>query len=167
MRDPTELIYVSYCILIVLSIVLYFMLRAENKRREALGLDEEDRNRLAFQDLTDKENLWFRYVLWGFSCAAFVSLRLHTKSSFSYFRAGIGYYNIDRRGSPLSLPVVRYSRDFFPLTTPGPIWVSVPRAGLDRKSVFHPALNYYSTDYVSSFDSTYKYWREHRVAAAR
>lgn len=63
MRDPTELIYVSYCILIVLSIVLYFMLRAENKRREALGLDEEDRNRLAFQDLTDKENLWFRYVL--------------------------------------------------------------------------------------------------------
>ncbi|KAK4697720.1 hypothetical protein P7C71_g418, partial [Lecanoromycetidae sp. Uapishka_2] len=54
---------ICYCIVIVLAVVLYVVLRAENKRRESLRLDEEGRDRLAFQDLTDKENPYFRYVL--------------------------------------------------------------------------------------------------------
>ena len=53
----------SYCIVIVLAVVLYLFLRAENKRREGLRLDEEEREKMAFQDLTDKQNLWFRYAL--------------------------------------------------------------------------------------------------------
>ena len=53
----------SYCIVIVLAITLYFVLRTENKRRDALELNDEDRDRLAFKDLTDKENPYFRYVL--------------------------------------------------------------------------------------------------------
>jgi len=53
----------SYCIVIVLAVVLYVVLRTENKRRESLRLDEEGRDRLAFLDLTDKTNLYFRYVL--------------------------------------------------------------------------------------------------------
>lgn len=53
----------SYCITIVCASALYFLLRRENKRREALGLDESERDRLAFKDLTDKENSYFRYVL--------------------------------------------------------------------------------------------------------
>ena len=43
--------------------VLYLVLPRENKRRESLGLDDEGCDRLAFQDLTDKENPYFRYVL--------------------------------------------------------------------------------------------------------
>jgi len=43
--------------------MLYLVLRAENKRRESLRVDEEERDRLAFQDLTDRENPYFRYVL--------------------------------------------------------------------------------------------------------
>lgn len=42
---------------------LHFVLRVENKRRESLRVDEEERDRLAFLDLTDKENAYFRYVL--------------------------------------------------------------------------------------------------------
>ena len=58
------LIYVpSYCIVIVLATILYLVLRTENKRRESLGLDDDGRDRMAFQDLTDKENPYFRYVL--------------------------------------------------------------------------------------------------------
>ena len=53
----------SYCIVIVLAITLYILLRAENKRRDALQLNEGDCDRLAFEDLTDKENPYFRYVL--------------------------------------------------------------------------------------------------------
>ena len=53
----------SYCIVIILAVVLYLVLRAENKRRESLRLDEEERDRLAFQDLTDIENRYFQYVL--------------------------------------------------------------------------------------------------------
>ena len=53
----------SYCILIVLAGVLYVLLRRENSRRASLQLNEEDRDRLAFMDLTDKENPYFRYVL--------------------------------------------------------------------------------------------------------
>ncbi|MCJ1454410.1 hypothetical protein MMC28_004763 [Mycoblastus sanguinarius] len=54
---------ICYCIVIVLAFVLYSVLRSENKRRESLRLNEEDRDRLAFKDLTDKENPYFRYVL--------------------------------------------------------------------------------------------------------
>lgn len=43
--------------------ILYFVLDVENKRRESLRVDEEERDRLAFMDLTDKENPYFRYVL--------------------------------------------------------------------------------------------------------
>lgn len=39
------------------------VLRAENKRRESLRQDDDERDQLAFQDLTDKENPYFRYVL--------------------------------------------------------------------------------------------------------
>lgn len=42
---------------------LYYVLYKENKRRESLRVDEEERDRLAFMDLTDKENPYFRYVL--------------------------------------------------------------------------------------------------------
>lgn len=35
----------------------------ENRRRERLSLDDSEKNSLAFKDLTDKENPYFRYVL--------------------------------------------------------------------------------------------------------
>jgi len=35
----------------------------ENKARESLELDEMLRDKIAFDDLTDKENPFFRYVL--------------------------------------------------------------------------------------------------------
>ncbi|KAI9698809.1 MAG: hypothetical protein M1836_003919 [Candelina mexicana] len=55
---------ICYCVVIVLAIALYLILRAENKRRDALpSLSEEERDRLAFRDMTDKENPYFRYVL--------------------------------------------------------------------------------------------------------
>lgn len=52
----------SYIICIVASTTLYFVLRAENKKKMALPDDETERAKLAFQDLTDKENPYFRYV---------------------------------------------------------------------------------------------------------
>lgn len=52
----------SYVICIVASIALYFVLRAENKKKEATPEDETERAKLAFQDLTDKENPYFQYV---------------------------------------------------------------------------------------------------------
>lgn len=42
---------------------LYFVLAVENKRRESLRVDEEERDGLGFMDLTDRENPYFRYVL--------------------------------------------------------------------------------------------------------
>ncbi|KAF2815379.1 MFS general substrate transporter [Mytilinidion resinicola] len=53
---------ICYCITILLSSVLYVLLRRENRRRGRLGLDEREGDRMAFKDLTDKENLHFRYV---------------------------------------------------------------------------------------------------------
>jgi hypothetical protein len=44
-------------------VALYYVLWRENKRRETLPLNEEERDKLAFMDLTDKENPYFRYVL--------------------------------------------------------------------------------------------------------
>lgn len=72
---------IFYCITIVASLALYFVMWRENKRRERLPVNEEEANRLAFLDLTDKyerlrilfswinadclqrENPYFRYVL--------------------------------------------------------------------------------------------------------
>ncbi|TKA80529.1 hypothetical protein B0A49_01020 [Cryomyces minteri] len=54
---------ICYCITIASSITLYFVLKRENTRRDALQLSEEDRDRHAFDDLTDKQNPYFRYAL--------------------------------------------------------------------------------------------------------
>ncbi|KAK1144076.1 hypothetical protein N8T08_005738 [Aspergillus melleus] len=53
---------ICYCITILAASALYVVLSRENKRRYTLGLEESERDRLAFKDLTDKENLHFRYV---------------------------------------------------------------------------------------------------------
>lgn len=53
----------SYCITIASAVALYVVLWRENKRRDALPVDEEERDKFAFMDLTDKENPYFRYVL--------------------------------------------------------------------------------------------------------
>jgi hypothetical protein len=42
---------------------LYFVLARENRRRATLELNDVDRDKLAFQDLTDKENIYFKYML--------------------------------------------------------------------------------------------------------
>lgn len=41
---------------------LAFVLRRENKIKSPYALDENVRAKLAFQDLTDKENPYFEYV---------------------------------------------------------------------------------------------------------
>jgi len=38
------------------------ILARENKKRDAAPVNEEERAKLAFQDLTDMENPYFRYV---------------------------------------------------------------------------------------------------------
>jgi hypothetical protein len=43
--------------------LLYIVLYRENKARDRLELNEEDKARMAFKDLTDKENKFFRYAL--------------------------------------------------------------------------------------------------------
>lgn len=53
----------SYCITIAASVVFYGVLWRENKKREGYVGNEEDRDKNAFLDLTDKENPYFRYVL--------------------------------------------------------------------------------------------------------
>ncbi len=55
--------YSSYCITIVSSIVLYIVLARENKLRVAFEGNDVDRDKMAFQDLTDKENPYFMYML--------------------------------------------------------------------------------------------------------
>ena len=54
---------ICYCITIVAAGALYVVLRRENGKREGLPVDEDERDRCAFMDLTDKENRYFRYVL--------------------------------------------------------------------------------------------------------
>ena len=54
---------ICYCIVIVLAAILWVLLRRENARRDAVPKSEEARDKLAFQDLTDGENAYFRYVL--------------------------------------------------------------------------------------------------------
>lgn len=51
-----------YTLLVVLSVVLYVMFSRENKRRDELDLDQAEGERIAFNDLTDKENMYFRYA---------------------------------------------------------------------------------------------------------
>ncbi|CAK7219663.1 hypothetical protein SCUCBS95973_003894 [Sporothrix curviconia] len=58
----------SFCAVIVLLVVLYFMYVAENRRRDqdAAGtppMTEDERMRTAFHDFTDKENRIMRYAL--------------------------------------------------------------------------------------------------------
>ncbi|KAJ5560442.1 hypothetical protein N7513_002841 [Penicillium frequentans] len=54
---------ICYCITIAAAVALYVVLWRENKAREKLELDEVLRDKIAFDDLTDKENPFFRYVL--------------------------------------------------------------------------------------------------------
>ncbi|CAI6094581.1 unnamed protein product [Clonostachys chloroleuca] len=53
---------ICYVICILASLTLYAVLRNENKKRDQIPVDETERAKLAFQDLTDKENPYFRYV---------------------------------------------------------------------------------------------------------
>ncbi|KAF2461991.1 major facilitator superfamily domain-containing protein [Lineolata rhizophorae] len=54
-----------YIITILASVALYYVMWAENRRRDRAMpvIDEEERDKLAFSDLTDKQNPYFRYVL--------------------------------------------------------------------------------------------------------
>lgn len=45
----------SYCITIAAALALRIVLSRENKKREDYIVNEEERDRLAFMDLTDKE----------------------------------------------------------------------------------------------------------------
>lgn len=62
-RDDAPNLQRSYIICILAATALYLVLRSENKRRESVPEDETERAKLAFLDLTDKENPYFRYVL--------------------------------------------------------------------------------------------------------
>ena len=53
----------SYSITIAAAVTLYVVLLRENQKRDGMAVDEEERDRVAFLDLTDKENRYFRYVL--------------------------------------------------------------------------------------------------------
>ncbi|KKK23400.1 putative MFS transporter, partial [Aspergillus ochraceoroseus] len=54
---------ICYCIVIAAATALYVVLWRENRKRAAMDLDESQRDKMAFQDLTDKQNPFFRYVL--------------------------------------------------------------------------------------------------------
>ncbi|OCL01551.1 allantoate transport protein [Glonium stellatum] len=58
-----EGLIICYCVTIAAATALYVILWRENKRREAYPINEDERDKLAFRDLTDKENPYFRYVL--------------------------------------------------------------------------------------------------------
>lgn len=55
---------VCYCLLVGLCAVLWWLYRRENARREELTRewDVREKERVGFDDLTDGENLWFRYA---------------------------------------------------------------------------------------------------------
>ncbi|KAH8174510.1 major facilitator superfamily protein [Sarocladium implicatum] len=55
--------YPDYVFAMLCATSLYVILYRENKARERLELNEEDKARMAFKDLTDKENKFFRYAL--------------------------------------------------------------------------------------------------------
>lgn len=54
---------ICYCITIAAAVALYYVLWRENKKRDTVPINEEERDKFAFMDLTDKENPYFRYVL--------------------------------------------------------------------------------------------------------
>ncbi|KAJ9311979.1 hypothetical protein DTO271D3_7826 [Paecilomyces variotii] len=54
---------ICYVITVIAALILYFVLWRANKQKERLDVDENSRDRIAFHDLTDKENPFFRYVL--------------------------------------------------------------------------------------------------------
>ncbi|KAJ6020415.1 hypothetical protein N7540_005919 [Penicillium herquei] len=54
---------ICYCITIAAAVALYVILWRENRRRDEMELDEVLRDKIAFDDLTDKQNPFFRYVL--------------------------------------------------------------------------------------------------------
>ncbi|SPQ26862.1 98ac46a9-53b3-4fc8-b764-45c418df2c43 [Thermothielavioides terrestris] len=55
---------ICYLICIIASATLYAVLAAANRKKKAAGQeDEAERAKLAFQDLTDMQNPYFRYVL--------------------------------------------------------------------------------------------------------
>ncbi|KAJ5110253.1 hypothetical protein N7532_002898 [Penicillium argentinense] len=56
-------IIICYCITIAAAVALYAVLWKENRSRESLELDEVHRDKIAFDDLTDRQNPYFRYVL--------------------------------------------------------------------------------------------------------
>lgn len=60
-RNDTNVVH-SYVICILAAATLYFVLRRENQKRRQVPVDEAERDKLAFQDLTDKENPYFVYV---------------------------------------------------------------------------------------------------------
>jgi cbb3-type cytochrome oxidase subunit 3 len=64
-RTSVEIVtdFASFSITIVSAATLYFILWKENKRRAALALNDVDRDKFAFHDLTDKENPYFTYML--------------------------------------------------------------------------------------------------------
>jgi hypothetical protein len=53
----------SYCITIAAAVALYLVLWRENRNRDKMELDEVQRDKIAFDDLTDKQNPFFRYAL--------------------------------------------------------------------------------------------------------
>ncbi|KAK4242783.1 major facilitator superfamily domain-containing protein [Achaetomium macrosporum] len=55
---------ICYIICIAASVALYVVLKVANKKKAAAAAEDEvERAKLAFQDLTDMENPYFRYVL--------------------------------------------------------------------------------------------------------
>ena len=48
--------------MIALAVGLFVLLKVENQKRERLPLEEKEAERITFDDLTEKENLHFRYV---------------------------------------------------------------------------------------------------------
>ncbi|KAL2018064.1 hypothetical protein VTK56DRAFT_1296 [Thermocarpiscus australiensis] len=54
---------ICYVICIAASAALYVVLMTANKKKLAANVDGTERAKLAFQDLTDMENPYFRYVL--------------------------------------------------------------------------------------------------------
>lgn len=53
---------ICYCICIAAAVALYVVLRRANAQKDLVPVDEAERAKFAFQDLTDKENPYFRYT---------------------------------------------------------------------------------------------------------
>ncbi|KAJ5722774.1 MFS general substrate transporter [Penicillium malachiteum] len=53
---------ICYCITIASAATLYVICSRKNKKRSQLTLDENERERSRFKCLTDKQNIYFRYV---------------------------------------------------------------------------------------------------------